>query len=251
MIKKRDKLRVLAKYSSDDGVHGKFKEARNKARQAIDKARATNIKNKISSNTGSPRKFWANLKKLMPGKKGSINSNQNSKISLVDDDGCPLEDDFELSNYANKYFVSVGPNLASEIADCNRDNYFLKLQRLMDDCSTIDSFAPITLRQLEQVVKSINTTKSSNIEGINNALFKNCLLSTLDQVCYLYNLVLLTAEIPESWKKATVVPIFKEGTKTLISNYRPISLLPQIVECFEKLVHARMMTFFNTQQYLM
>jgi hypothetical protein len=32
------------------------------------------------------------------------------------------------------------------------------------------------------------------------------------------------ASIPSKWKRATVVPIYKRGDRSLVKNYRPVSL---------------------------
>lgn len=56
--------------------------------------------------------------------------------------------------------------------------------------------------------------------------------------------------IPSEWKTGTVVPLFKDGNAKLISNYRPIILLPQIVKVFEKLVHKRMLHHLTSSQFL-
>ncbi len=44
---------------------------------------------------------------------------------------------------------------------------------------------------------------------------------------------------PEQLKLAKVVPVYKGGTKTDVSNYRPISLLSAFSKIFEKLVHTK------------
>ena len=41
---------------------------------------------------------------------------------------------------------------------------------------------------------------------------------------------------PASWKSANIVPIHKSDKKFSVSNYRPISLLPQIAKVFEKIL---------------
>ena len=52
----------------------------------------------------------------------------------------------------------------------------------------------------------------------------------------LFNTSIETSQFPDLWKLARVTPIFKEGDKTEMSNYRPISVLPVITRLFEKLI---------------
>ena len=44
-------------------------------------------------------------------------------------------------------------------------------------------------------------------------------------------------------KIAKVIPMFKSGTKTEVTNYRPISLLPQFSKILEKLFLTRINSF--------
>ena len=46
------------------------------------------------------------------------------------------------------------------------------------------------------------------------------------------------SEIPEDWKCANVVPIYKGGGKTKPSNYRPISLTSLVCKLFEKMLKS-------------
>ena len=41
---------------------------------------------------------------------------------------------------------------------------------------------------------------------------------------------------PNNWKIANVIPVHKKGNKQLVSNYRPVSLLPICSKIFEKLI---------------
>ena len=38
-----------------------------------------------------------------------------------------------------------------------------------------------------------------------------------------------------------VVPVFKKGSKSLVENYRPISLTCIVMKIFEKLIHNELM----------
>ena len=45
---------------------------------------------------------------------------------------------------------------------------------------------------------------------------------------------------PNEWKKANVVPIHKKNDKQILSNYRPVSLLPVYSKIFERLMYNSM-----------
>ena len=43
-------------------------------------------------------------------------------------------------------------------------------------------------------------------------------------------------QVPEDWKRANVVPIFKKGRKEEPGNYRPVSLTSFLGKVFEKII---------------
>ena len=50
--------------------------------------------------------------------------------------------------------------------------------------------------------------------------------------------------VPSSWKKANVIPVWKnKGSKTGASNYRPISVLPIIARMLEKICARQLSKF--------
>lgn len=54
-------------------------------------------------------------------------------------------------------------------------------------------------------------------------------------------------------KIAKITPIYKSVTKTDLSNYRPVSVLPIISKIFERVMHERLNTDFiqNRIRYLL
>ena len=59
-----------------------------------------------------------------------------------------------------------------------------------------------------------------------------------------------TGIFPDSLKVAKVTPVYKKGSKLECANYRPITLLSNLVKIIEKLMHKRLMGFLNDQKVL-
>ena len=55
-------------------------------------------------------------------------------------------------------------------------------------------------------------------------------------LCSLFNKSLSLGKFPPPYKDANVTPVHKKGDLSLVSNYRPISLLNSVAKLFEKLV---------------
>ncbi|VEN57253.1 unnamed protein product [Callosobruchus maculatus] len=53
--------------------------------------------------------------------------------------------------------------------------------------------------------------------------------------------------LPDTWRNAVIIPIYKKGDKHLAENYRPISLTAIPCKCMEKIIAADITDFFMTQ----
>ena len=62
--------------------------------------------------------------------------------------------------------------------------------------------------------------------------------------------MITTGIFPESFKTSKIVPLFKKGESSLLTNYRPISLLPTISKIFERIIHDQMYTYLNGNNLL-
>ena len=53
-------------------------------------------------------------------------------------------------------------------------------------------------------------------------------------LAYIFEKSLNNNEIPRDWKLANVTPIFKQGDKSNVENYRPVSLTVTFGKTMEK-----------------
>ena len=58
------------------------------------------------------------------------------------------------------------------------------------------------------------------------------------------------AKVPNSWKKANVIPIHKKDSKDDMNNYRPVSILPSCSKLLEQVVFKHVYNFFHTNNLL-
>ena len=64
-------------------------------------------------------------------------------------------------------------------------------------------------------------------------------------LAYICNLSLFTSHFPSKWKVAKVTPIYKDGDKSDVSNYRPISVLPILSKILERVVHDQLYDYLT------
>ena len=62
--------------------------------------------------------------------------------------------------------------------------------------------------------------------------------------------MIVTGIIPKAFKTSKISSLFKKGDNTLLSNYRPISLLPTISKIFERKIYNQLSNYFNDSNLL-
>ena len=95
----------------------------------------------------------------------------------------------------------------------------------------------IKTEKINKKLSALNTNKSCGPDDLHPKLLSELADIISEPLSILLNLSLMTGVIPEEWKLAKVVPVFKKGSKSLPGNYRPISLtcvLCRVMESFLK-----------------
>ena len=107
------------------------------------------------------------------------------------------------------------------------------------------SFHFVTLEETLNEVVLLRDKKASEASGIPVKLIKE----NRDLIAYfiLHNFsnALSCSEYPASLKYADITPIFKKDDKTDKTNYRPISILPNLSKIYERFMQNQMYPYLN------
>ena len=71
-----------------------------------------------------------------------------------------------------------------------------------------------------------------------------------EPLTYVLNISINSGLLPAQLKLARVVPLYKPGDKSLLSNYRPLSVLPVFSKFLEKVVYNLLIRFFDKYEIL-
>ena len=243
-IKDRDYFYNEAKTRGDQDTWNIAKHLRNVTNLNIRQAKMEFILRELEVHENNSKKFWKVIHKVVPGKK----SPAPGKILLKD--GSKKLDKCDVAHFINDYFVNVGKVDALNLlyidpapprpgADCNLalDEDLMNLYEVRET-------------DVYKVVRDINVSKSSGLEYVSSFIVKEAFTILIPEVTYMYNLSIVSAQFPNVWKQALVIPIPKTGNLTQVQNYRPISLLPLPGKILEKLIHSQLSNYLEQEELL-
>ena len=205
---------------------------RNRVCKLVRNAKSEFVKDRQRELQGEPRKFWKLISTIVPSKQQA-----QGKINLTASDGKTELEGREVADHINKFFGTIGDELAKKIDKPWR--FYGK--NVENDCPELRT----DFEQVLRLCKNINTTKSSGICDISAKIFKCAFMVLIPQLVYLFNLSFTTGTFPKAWKSATIIPLFKSGDRTKVENYRPISLLPLPGKLLERIAHEKISAFLD------
>ena len=69
-------------------------------------------------------------------------------------------------------------------------------------------------------------------------------------MCNIFNASIEKGIFPSALKIAKVLPIFKNGNKALLNNYRPVSILSIFSKMLEKIIYDKLISFIQKHNIL-
>ena len=89
---------------------------------------------------------------------------------------------------------------------------------------------------ISKLIVALNPNKAHGHDGLSIRMLQVGSESISKPLSIIFRNYLKAGYFPTVWKKANVVPVHKKGNKQILSNYRPVSLLPICSKLFEKII---------------
>lgn len=220
------------KDKNDMSIWKRFQVARNKLNNWNKKLKKDYYLHQFDINKSNSKNTWKTLREFSP----SVNNNRLAIHDTVTD---KIETEpFKVANLFNEHFTPQSDDSSSDTSEeshCTFETF---------------KFKYVTEDYVFKELNSLSTKKSPGLDSLHPFLLKEGGAFICEVITHIFNTSLRTGCIPKEWKKARVTPLYKNGSKQEIFNYRPISVLPHIMKILEKAVHSQLYKYFIDNELL-
>ena len=130
-------------------------------------------------------------------------------------------------------------NEREEILSICSDFYkklYAKPQDLVEKSPEQEKVPKFTDKEIEDTLKSLKKEKAPGIDNNTSDILKLGGKEVIKAFKTIFNEILESQEIPETWREAKVIILHKKGERTDIKNYRPVSLLSHTYKLFTRAI---------------
>ena len=193
----------------------------------------------MNENRSNMKKMWSIIRNVIQKNKQVKITDQiliNNKI---------VTNKTDIANAFNNFFVNIGYNLSKAIPSCNID----PLSYIPNGALNSMYITETDHYEIKNILCSLNNS-SPGWDDIHAKIVKASYLYYINPLCHIYNLSLKQGVFPSEFKIAKVIPLYKNGNKLLVNNYRPVSVLTFFSKILERLMYIRLISFVNKQKIL-
>ncbi|XP_072046304.1 uncharacterized protein [Amphiura filiformis] len=214
LISKKHKAFNKAKMSDSNLLWNKYKSLRNQVKYALKRSYQDHWLNMVNKNDNMKR-FWSFVKS---------SRSQPENISFnIDNLPCTAPDliaqrfndlFFFFFTHTDDTVEITSPELIVEPFSNTRFNSEMVLNR----------------------IKKLAADKAVGPDNISGRMLKMCAHSIAPVLARIFSMSAALGKLPIGWKIAHVVPVYKKGDRSTLSNYRPIALTSVVGKMLEALV---------------
>ena len=235
-MKIKDNLFKLSKRNLID--RKTYKDFRNLLNTQIRTAKSEYYTNKFDENEGNIKETWKTINNTIKSKRRF-----NDKITLKEND-LEIENN-KVPNSFNNYFTGIANKLTSELPTTNHNATSYLKNRVnntfyMNPVSNKETLKAINM--LKYNGKGTKIISTMVLKDTSNILSK--ILSHILTIC------VKEGYFPNELKTGCITPIYKNGSKNIVENYRPVCSLSPFSKIFERIIYNRMVDFLDQNSIL-
>ena len=242
-IRERDHCLIKARRTNADEHWATYRHLRNLVTRQIRDSKSKYNRRMLEENNNDPKGFWKTIKRILPGEKKSV-------ASSIKVNGKIITENKTIAENFNDYFVGTVKRLVSlmgcsALSTSARKYFFLP-------CGSTENFKfakvseELTLNQL----RGLKNGKAVGLDQMPVRLLKYSASVIAKPLTTIINLSLAKGKVPDEWKAARVIPLFKKGKIENLDNYRPISVLSTASKILERAVHCQLYEYLNKHKLL-
>ena len=235
-----------------------YNEQHNRCVRLVRNAKKSIYSNLDIKDVNDNKKIWKIVKPLFSEK---VTANKN--ITLVENNNV-ISSDIEIDEKLNTFFSNVVKELNTKIKEdllCDVSNFNDPVERTFQNYEnhpsikmikeTFDndktfSFDFVLPDTIFQEIVSLDTNKSTHSNDVAAKIVKaNADLFSIF-VSNDFDKSVISCKFLSILKLADITPVRKKKLKVEKSNYRPVTLLPNILKLFERFVLRQILEYFKT-----
>ncbi|CAB3991234.1 Hypothetical predicted protein, partial [Paramuricea clavata] len=151
----------------------------------------------------------------------------------------------ELVDIFNDHFSNIGPKLAESIPNDNDVSFRDFITQQKSKTKNSFSFRPVSVTLVYTLLVNLSTTKATGMDKISAKILQVAAPVIAPSLTEIFNMSIDSDQFPSGWKAARVIPLFKKGQRSMLDNYRPISILPVVSKLMERIMYDQMYEYLN------
>lgn len=233
LLQQKQRWYRKSKQTDSPRVRNKYKDLKKTAQRECRRAHNEYVQSMVNdTETGNNKRLWSYIR----GK----NQEHAGIAPLAGENGVVHSDPCRKASILNDQFSSVFSDPSGSF-DGN-----------LNDSAELPELPKIIVneRGVFKLMCGLNENKACGPDSIPSKILKICASELAPVFTTLFQASLDQGVVPDDWKKANIVPIYKKGDKSKAENYRPVSLTSISCKLLEHIIHSNIMTHFDKYQAL-
>ena len=194
------------------------------------------------------------------------NNNLKSDKIILNEEGKTISDEKELCRTFSTYFANIvsdlqipkiqynafdiksnhDPVLAAINTFQNHPSVFNIKQREFNSTFTLKT---TNENEVRKTIKTLNVRKTCQGSDIPTKIIKLNIDLFSGFICQNFYYCISIGKFPNELKHADVIPVHKKNDKSDKTNYRPVSILPNISKIYEKIIYNQLYEYFHDKLF--